>query len=148
MRRSHDSYAGLLGNVCVGDAPKTFTYTRQIGPYATCGDYKVDNTAWLSIDPLHPVSATVNVHVPCHGTGCTLTQGYWKTHSQRGPAPYDDNWANLGPLQQDTPFFTSGYTWYSLFWTPPAGGNAYIQLAHQYMAAKLNILNGASTTPR
>jgi hypothetical protein len=140
-----DSYAGALGTVCVGDSPKTFTYTRQIGPYATCGDYQVENTAWLSNDTLHPVSATVNVHVPCHGTGCTLTQGYWKTHSQRGPAPYDDNWANLGPLQQDTTFFTSGYTWYSLFWTPPAGGNAYIQLAHQYMAAKLNILNGAST---
>jgi hypothetical protein len=33
-----------------------------------------------------------------------------------------------------------------VFWTPPAG-NAYYNLAHQYMAAKLNILNGASTTP-
>lgn len=143
----NDSYAGLLGNVCVGSAPKTFTYTRQIGPYATCGDYTVTNTAWTSNDPLHPASATVTVHVPCHGSGCTLTQGYWKTHSKQGPAPYDDNWANLGPLQENTPFFSSGYTWYSLFWTPPAGGNAYIQLAHQYMAAKLNILNGASTTP-
>jgi hypothetical protein len=38
-------------------------------------------------------------------------------------------------------------SWYTLFWTPPAKGNAYIQLAHQYMAAKLNILGGASTTP-
>lgn len=141
-----DSFAGLLGTVCVADGEKTFTYHRQIGPYNECGDFTVDNTAWLDIDPTHPASATVHVHVPCAG-GCTLTQGYWKTHSQRGPAPYDDNWANLGSLQEDTPFFSSGLTWYQLFWTPPAGGNAYIQLAHQYMAAKLNILNGASTTP-
>ncbi len=33
-----------------------------------------------------------------------------------------------------------------MFWTPPAG-NAYYNLAHQYMAATLNIANGASSTP-
>lgn len=33
-----------------------------------------------------------------------------------------------------------------MFWTPPAGGNVYYQLAHQYMAAVLNKLNGASST--
>ena len=146
-----DSFAGALGTVCADAAhpSTTFTYHRTIGPYHECGDFTVENTASLNDDPVHPStdSATVHVHVPCHSVGCTLTQGYWKTHSQRGPAPYDDNWANIGPLQQDTPFFTSGYTWYSLFWTPPAGGNAYIQLAHQYMAAVLNVLNGASTTP-
>ena len=143
---AYDSYAGFLGTVCVADGQKTFTYQRTIGPYRECGDFVVENTAWLNIDQSHPASATVHVRVPCV-SGCTLTQGYWKTHSDRGPAPYDDNWANLGPLQEDTPFFSSGLTWYQLFWTPPTGGNAYIQLAHQYMAAKLNILNGASTTP-
>jgi hypothetical protein len=33
-----------------------------------------------------------------------------------------------------------------VFGTPPAG-NVYYNLAHQYMAAKLNVLNGAATTP-
>ena len=28
------------------------------------------------------------------------------------------------------------------------GGNAYVNLAHQYMAARLNVLAGASTTPQ
>ncbi|MBC7235778.1 MAG: hypothetical protein H5T69_08035, partial [Chloroflexi bacterium] len=28
----HDSYGGDLGTVCYGEAPKTFTYSRQIGP--------------------------------------------------------------------------------------------------------------------
>ena len=32
-------------------------------------------------------------------------------------------------------------------WTAPKGGNAYYQLAHQWIAAKLNVLNGAGTTP-
>jgi hypothetical protein len=38
-------------------------------------------------------------------------------------------------------------TWYDVFWTPPAG-NAYYNLAHQYMAAALNVLNGAGTRPQ
>mgnify|MGYP000274085016 CR=1 FL=1 len=145
----NDTYAGDLGTVCVGDAPKTFTYTRQIGPFEECGDVTIENTATIAGDRgrvLDSSDADLVVHVPCAG-GCTLTQGYWKTHSREGPAPYDEAWKNLGPLEEDTPFFSSGMTWYQVFWTPPAGGNAWIQLAHQYMAAKLNILDGASTTP-
>jgi hypothetical protein len=78
--------------------------------------------------------------------GCTLTQGYWKTHSAAGPAPFDDGWLEIGALGAGETFFTSGMTWLEIFNTPPSGGNAYLQLAHQYMAAKLNILNGASST--
>jgi hypothetical protein len=81
-----DSYAGALGTVCVADSPKTFSYTRTIGPYATCGEYTVENTASLDDDPIHPAtsSATVHVTVPCVG-GCTRTIGYWKTHAGFGP---------------------------------------------------------------
>jgi hypothetical protein len=43
-------------------------------------------------------------------------------------------------------FFLSGQTWYQVFWTAPKG-NAYYILAKQYMAAVLNGVNGASTTP-
>jgi hypothetical protein len=77
--------------------------------------------------------------------GCTYTQGFWKTHSDRGPAPYSDGWQALGAAEEDTPFFNSGASWYSTFWTPPRG-NAFYNLAHQYMAAKLNVLNGSSST--
>jgi hypothetical protein len=71
-----------------------------------------------------------------------LTQGYWKTHSIYGPAPYDDTWALIG---EDTIFFLSGKSNYQVLWTAPAG-NAYYILAHQYIAAKLNFLNGADPT--
>ena len=78
--------------------------------------------------------------------GCTLTQGYWKTHSAYGPASYSDPiWASVGG--PDATFFFSGVSWYTLFWTAPKGGNAYIQLAHQYMAAVLNSNNGALPVP-
>lgn len=80
--------------------------------------------------------------------GCSLTQGYWKTHSIYGPASKPDAVWNLlpGGLGPNTVFYSSGMTWITLFRTPPKGGNVYIQLAHQFMAARLNVLNGASTT--
>lgn len=86
------------------------------------------------------------VQAPSATTGCTLTQGYWKTHSQQGPAPYDARWQNLDALEEQTPFFLSGQTWLEVFRTPVAG-SAYRALAHQYMAAKLNVLAGASAGP-
>ena len=106
----------------------------------------MDNTATFTTNTTQTqgsASASLKVSVPCVG-GCTLTQGYWKTHSRYGPAPYDNTWAKIG---EDTPFFLSGQSYYQVLWTSPSGGNAYYILAHQYIAAKLNTLNGASTTP-
>ena len=143
-----DTYVGALGTVCAGvDAlPKTFTYSYNVGLYTTSGIYQAVNTAMLVTSTGEKKSDdnwTVVVTVP--STGCTLTQGYWKTHSMSGPAPYDDAWKNLGGLEENTLFFKSGITWINVFRTPPAG-NAFYNLAHQYMAAKLNVLNGAGTT--
>lgn len=72
--------------------------------------------------------------------GCTLTQGYWKTHSKYGPAPLDETWALLG---EDTAFFLSGKSYFEVLQTPPRG-NPYYILAKQFIAAKLNGLAGAS----
>ncbi len=70
-----------------------------------------------------------------HPTGCTRTQGYWK--SKPGvvwPSPYS----------RTAMFFSSGLTWQQILDTPPSGGNAYLILAHQYIAAVLNRAAGAS----
>ena len=40
-------------------------------------------------------SAHIDVTVTCPQVGCTLTQGYWKTHSILGPAPFDLGWNNI-----------------------------------------------------
>jgi len=141
-----DSYAGTLAVHL--DHSATFHYTRTIS-FAECGHFTIENTARV-VDgtELGHVRHTLVVDVPCHGTGCTLTQGYWKTHSKYGPAAKPDPAWNLlpGGLGPDTKFFLSGKTWYQVFWTTPAGGNVYYILAHQYEAARLNILNGASST--
>jgi hypothetical protein len=140
-----DTIKGVLSsNLCAGEV---FNYPIVINANdLVCGANTINNIASLISDDnvTETANATVNVDVACvHG--CTLTQGYWKTHSRQGPAPYDDAWANLGVLQENTVFFSSGKTWYQVFSTAPAG-NPYYQLAHQYMAAKLNVLNGATPT--
>jgi hypothetical protein len=127
------------------DHSATFNYTIHVS-FPTCGSHTVDNTAIVKDDTILGTStATVTINVPCVA-GCTLTQGYWKTHSKYGPAPSDPAWNNIAPAGPDTIFFLSGQTWYQVFNTPPSGGNAYYILAVQYMAAELNILNGASST--
>lgn len=72
--------------------------------------------------------------------GCTRTRGYWQTHSIFGPAPYDETWAEIG---ETTPFFGSDLSWIEAIRTPPRG-DAYFQLAPQFIAATLNGFAGAS----
>jgi hypothetical protein len=135
-----DSLAGYLGEICAGAAPYTFAYAFAVGDYAECGAYAVDNTATIRESGVDD-TWRIDIDVPC--SGCTLTPGYWKTHSASGPAPYDDTWATLASGEA-TAFFLSGKSWYGALWTAPQG-NAYWILAHAYIAAYLNGQNGAST---
>lgn len=143
-----DSLQGALGTVCAADAPKAFNYSRYVGPFSApdqCGDQNVNNTATFVTNDTGATgddSWNVLAHVLCD-QGCTLTPGYWKTHSRKGPAPYDDTWALLGPAQENTVFFLSGQTYHKVLWQAPKG-NAYYILAHAWIATTLNGLNGAS----
>jgi len=142
-----DDQYGPLGTVCAGDADKTFNYTQTVGPFEVCGPYEFVNIASFETNDNGETGSsswTVDINVPCEG-GCSLTPGYWKTHSTFGPAPYDDTWALLLPSGENSPFFFSGVTYYQALWTSPQG-NAYWILAHAYIAAKLNQLNGADFT--
>lgn len=66
--------------------------------------------------------------------GCTLTQGFWQNIKKGDwPEPYD----------REDIFYGSGQTWQMVL-KSPVKGNAYYQAAHQYIAAVLNIANGAS----
>lgn len=64
-------------------------------------------------------------------------QGYWKNHEEKWPAPYSPTatWLNATHV---TPT-----TWDGLMGMNVAGGNSYIQLAHQWIAATLNRGTGA-----
>lgn len=75
------------------------------------------------------------------GDGCTLTQGYWKNHhagsknkSQQSP------W----PVSEDTEL--CGQTWLDILDTAPKG-NPWIVVAHQWIAASLNVAAGAAVPP-
>ena len=46
-----------------------------------------------------------------------------------------------------TPFFGTGYSYYEILNMPAQGGNAYVILAHAYIAAELNVLNDATIPP-
>lgn len=142
-----------LGTYCADQPlPKTFdvqfTFGGTDGIPLVCGDNMFDNTAsFVTNDTQTTGSATssINIFVECV-EGCTLTQGYWKTHNEsfRGGAPADDTWLELSNAENTT-FYLSGQSWFEVFWTAPKG-NVYYNLAHQYMAAYLNSL-GASVPP-
>lgn len=76
--------------------------------------------------------------------GCTLTQGYWKTHGTGQCAIAEGSGA--WPVES----LTLGNREYtadelcSILHTP-VGGNGLIALAHQLIAAKLNVANGANS---
>ncbi len=70
---------------------------------------------------------------------CTLTLGYWKTHPEDWDAAGDNK-----PFLTTELFYNSGVSYLTIMNTPPSGGNAYLQLAHQYIAAVLNTGGGAS----
>jgi hypothetical protein len=68
--------------VCVADAPQTFTYTETFGPFtgADCGGtFTFPNTAsFVTIDTgsTDSADALVTITVECPAEGCT--PGYWK----------------------------------------------------------------------
>lgn len=66
-------------------------------------------------------------------TGCTLTQGYWKNHEEDWPV----STLTLGTVSYSQPQLLA-------IFDSPVAGNGLISLAHQLIAAKLNIANGAS----
>jgi hypothetical protein len=86
--------------------------------------------------------------LPCGGGDCTFTQGYWKTHGNPDCNP--SGGADLWPqavIDLGLMLGTNTYTeedLCSILNTAPAGGNGLVSLAHQLIAAKLNIANGAS----
>ncbi len=136
--------SAISGIAPEGVISQAYFFKRTL-QFDTCGEREVPNTATFTTNTTQTqgsASATVQVKVPCP-EGCTLTQGYWKTHSRYGPAPYDPTWALLG---EDTPFYGSSQTYHQVLWTAPRG-NAYYLLAHQYIAAKLNVLKGTATVP-
>jgi len=87
----------------------------------------------ISVNAFHSATTTfTNIAIG----GCTFTQGWYKNHTTQWPSGFSPN-----------DVFDGGLTWINLYNTPPKKGNEYIQLAHQYMTALMNVANGASVPP-
>jgi hypothetical protein len=84
----------------------------------------------------HEGSAIVDCTVPPPTNRCPLTQGYWKNHADAWPVTS----LTLG---------SETYTQAELLTLlrTPVRGDASLILAHQLIAAKLNIANGSDPAP-
>lgn len=71
--------------------------------------------------------------------GCTLTQGYWKNHYD-GAGNDGGNRDRAWPIDEDTEL--CGRSWLATLDVSPRG-DAFFILAHQYIAASLNVAAGA-----
>jgi hypothetical protein len=81
-------------------------------------------------------SADCVAHTQFKPVDCTFTQGYWKGHASQWP---------VSTLMLGTVAYTKAQL-LGIFNTP-AQGNGLILLAHQLIAAKLNIAQGADPSP-
>jgi hypothetical protein len=70
--------------------------------------------------------------LPCVGSPCTYTQGYWRNHPNAWPVTS----LTLGTVTYQAAELMA-------ILDNPAQGNGLVILAHQLIAAKLNIANGA-----
>jgi len=145
-----------FGTICATTFPNfehTFdAYTRTFFTPDYC-DATLTNTA--TVDPTdggQEQSDSEQLIINCE-TGCTLTQGFWKTHSDQGPAPYADQlWPLLGDYdgdgfaeeEEESLVGQDGHTFIEN-WDQPVKGNIWIKLAQQYQAAYLNyVVNGGA----
>jgi hypothetical protein len=141
--------AGQCVNVNVGD------FLLDQGASTNCPDRLVCGTEYVFRAFGHATSTltrsdfTANLTcstLPCapdDDNNCTYTQGYWKTH---GPIPTGNN-SNEWPVTS-LMLGTVSYTDSQLLQIlgQSVGGNGLIALAHQLIAAKLNVAKGADPT--
>lgn len=86
--------------------------------------------------------------LPCAPPPCTYTQGFWKTHGPAGCVTGNNTnvWpAGATPMLLGTVSYTDVQLC-SILQQQPSGGNGLVSLAHQLIAAKLNIANGTDPT--
>ena len=85
--------------------------------------------------------------VECPNGGCFKVPGYWRGHSEFGPASNDPAWSKLpGGASTQFPFVASPTTYYDALGLN-AQGDAYWTLAQLYISVQLNVLSGKTLPP-
>jgi uncharacterized repeat protein (TIGR01451 family) len=138
-----DSAGGdvLSCSVATLAAGASFSVTVEAATNPESCDYGLNNTATVAADNEsarktgnNTASASISVTCPPPPPpgGCTFTQGFWKTHPEAWP---------VSSLSLGTVSYTSDEL--EAIFNAPVAGNGLISLAHQLIAAKLNIASGA-----
>lgn len=136
-----------LGTVCAEHSPYSHTFSFEMTfrylkveecrfPEHNVASFETNDTGATGAD-----DHTIDVDLRC-ACGCTLSPHYWATHTKRGPMPYDEDWKLVGNLEESTEFYLAAKTWYDTLRTPPAQ-HPYFVLAHAWIAARLNSLDGS-----
>src|SRR5262249_13122555 len=125
--------AGLTREVDAVRFPYSFNFGNILdlsGTIRNSAQVKIANHSGVQTDGPNPkFTYAAGPPPPCvrEQCGCTYTQGHW------GSKP-DVVWPGLS---HDDLFFASGLTYQEIMDVSVARGNAYINLAHQYIAAVL-----------
>ena len=125
-----------FAGVQIGDLfDETGVITQQLGELAEGTTYVVRVRANASgSESASGPSATIRIKTLARLLqDCTFTQGYWKNHPEAWP---------VGSLTLGTVTYTAAQL--MLIFNQPAAGNGMISLAHQLIATKLNIAQGAT----
>ncbi len=130
---SDDAYAGATDYRCKTGSDGT-TCTRKT---IECkeGTMQAGDECIAPGEAPAPAAAPTGTTAPAASLGCTLTQGYWKTHPTKWP----------------TQVLTIGGVAYSqaellsILNTPPTG-DASLILAHQLIASMLSVASGADAS--
>jgi uncharacterized repeat protein (TIGR01451 family) len=141
-----DSASGdvLSCSVATLAAGASFSVTVEAATNAEACDYALSNTATVAASNEsarktgnNTASASISVTCPPPPPpgGCTFTQGFWKTHPEAWP---------VSSLTLGTVSYTSDEL--EAIFNEPVAGNGLISLAHQLIAAKLNVASGADPT--
>jgi hypothetical protein len=127
-----------LGTVNLSSTGQNGKEIKSLGDTKGVGYILVNLNGSMAMDDLR---FCIETPPPPPPTGCTRTQGYWKTH---GPSPKGNNkneW-DVTSMKLGNETYTADEL-LQIFNTQPKKGNGLVSLAHQLIAAKLNIANGA-----
>ena len=126
--------AGACANLLIGNQSPLHCGTTYVFRILLSGGV-LDGVTYGYAGPWGVTATTQNCTAPPPPPACTCGQGYWKTHPSAWPAAV----------------LVVGKTTYTkdqllTIFEEPVRGNGLVSLVHQLIAAKLNILSGATCT--